>query len=346
MEEGSKSRVFSPHLSNTLQITGPNSEGTSVYSPKENLIIACPKAAKTVHFYDTTNPETMSLKRMLKLDSPAVQMSHCPRTDSYLFGCSNGEIYYYDATLNEPEKLLSSRKILICIQAIAFINSSYFAFSASCRDPVFENQKKYQYIWDRKTGNRFRFSSKKLRVKSLETLSNGRVLLASLRHGQVVLYRTNFLPDVKIICSVRIQTSLGLAMKEAGVIKKIVVKNKEFIITSYPGEKTMKIWHLNKGRMKLLKVIQVGEDVSQMIYLENEKMIAVSFKKSMGFFSLWTGELRKILSLNDMEEVGDIFLMNEKGCVGVVDSQKNIIQKVVLLDSCEGEDRSKNEGEK
>jgi len=104
---------------------------------------------------------------------------------------------------------------------------------------------------------------------------------------------------------------------------------KEYIITG-GNDNAIRIWHFIKGKMRLLKVIHIEEDVSCMVYLEEYKMIATTHHKEyIKFFSLPSGRLDTTLTL-DMTKSRNIFLMGDKNTLGVADLGKNIIKMVQL----------------
>jgi len=87
---------------------------------------------------------------------------------------------------------------------------------------------------------------------------------------------------------------------------------------------------MSKGRIRLVKVKRMKEEVASMVYLENYKMIAVSCgARYVKFYNVLSGKLEMRLDVG-MPKAGTLFLIKEKNCLGVADSEENIIKIIQL----------------
>ncbi len=92
----------------------------------------------------------------------------------------------------------------------------------------------------------------------------------------------------------------------------------------------MKIWHLVKGRMRLLKVFRDSYGIHSVVYLESYKMIAIaSNTNSVKFFSFPCMKLEKTV---DLSQNGShfLFLMKDKNMVGVTSQNEKLIEFIQL----------------
>ncbi len=120
--------------------------------------------------------------------------------------------------------------------------------------------------------------------------------------------------------------------------EKAVINGKELIITRGNDGK-MKVWHFVKGRMRLLRVIQIGEYVEgPCIYLDNYKMICTTKgKESLKFFSLISGELKNTFELKSPKALSVVFL-KDKNAIGVADWTRKVLDIIQLHPKQEKED--------
>jgi len=244
-------------------------------------------------------------------------MSFWPESDTYLLGCAYGDIYSYDASNNNLKRVQKHGESFVL--AIAFINSTYYAFS-SCKSgqlhlASLENEGVAPLV----------FPSQESDSWYLHSIPKKNLLFSGLANGSIILYRTNQLPKLPIISTIQAH-KIG---KYVTTIQNITINKKEYIVTG-GNDHAIRIWHIIKGKMRLLKVIQIEEDISCMVYLENYKMIATTHHREyIKFFSIPSGKLTTTLRL-DMTKSRNIFLMNDKNTLGVADLGKNIIKMVQL----------------
>jgi len=109
----------------------------------------------------------------------------------------------------------------------------------------------------------------------------------------------------------------------------IVLNGNECLITG-GNDQTIKVWSFYKGKLRLLKTIPLNENVSNIIYLENYKMIVTTHHKNyVKFFRIPSGMIQTTLEL-DVVKARSIFLLKDKNLLGVADLVKNCINIVQL----------------
>ena len=302
--------LFSPFVVNTLKVQGDVGflYHSACYNPKYNLIIACPSNT-TMQFYDANTFEPCEKRGVRKLDSVS-QMSFHPENDTYLLGCMSGPIYKYNVSKNELETL---GKLDGTIFEITFLDSTFYAFS------LLESEK--LYVGNLNNGFVLKFDLNSTPSFGLHHLSKEKLLFTGLSNSYVKAFRTNKLPHLKAICSVRTKGwTLG--------IQSFNVNGKEYVVAA--GEdQTVRIWHLVKGRVRLLKVIHNKSEFCSLICLENYKMIATSCKdNSLRFWRFPSMKLEKVVSLS--EGAFHLFLVKEKNMIGVTNENESKIEFVQL----------------
>jgi len=147
----------------------------------------------------------------------------------------------------------------------------------------------------------FRVGLRSPTSSGLHYLRERNLLFSDLSNGSVMIYRTNKLPHLEVICLVQ-------AGKSLLDIQSIVLNEKEYVVTLV-GDYTVRIWHLVKGRMRLLKVIRMGDAPRSLVYLENYKMIAIGCQSNyVKFFRFPWMRLERTVYLS---ECGAHFLFFE-----------------------------------
>jgi len=170
----------------------------------------------------------------------------------------------------------------------------------------------------------------------LQRLAQGNLLFSGLGDGSVVIYRTDKLPRMPIFCSFRAHRGKMFMVAP----QRIVINKKEYIVTA-SQDWTVKIWHLLKGRMRLLRVIYCEESNLSMVYLENYKMIALaSGSDSVKFFRLFSWKLEGTVSLSK-DNTRSLFLMKEKNMIGTTSFAHSSIE-LIQLAGVKGDEEKKN----
>lgn len=112
-------------------------------------------------------------------------------------------------------------------------------------------------------------------------------------------------------------------------MKSAMVGHKEYIIThKFDGQ--IKIWHLVKGKMKLLRAIILKRYIFGLAYLEDQKIIAIVCKNKsyfVKFLSLITGKLVSMLDLG-MKDAQNLVVMTDKNALGVVNKNEGLMKIV------------------
>ena len=315
---------FAPSVINTLQITGKNSfsGGEIWYNEKHNLIIVQP-FYMPLYIYDAS-----TLLPLEGWETPQIDVfafSFCSETDTFLFACGDGDLYSYDfsqKTLKKVQKLEEE----FLLAAVTFIDAVYYVFS-TYSGKLFVGNLEDGSINDTNFG--------KSSTWNLEKFENRNVLFSALDKGKLIIYRTNRLPKLPVVCSVQAHDN---GINQWINMEKAVINGKEFIITRGHDGK-MKVWHFVKGRMRLLRVIQIGEYVEgPCIYLDNYKMICTTKgKESLKFFSLISGELKNTFELKSPKALSVVFL-KDKNAIGVADWTRKVLDIIQLHPKQEKED--------
>lgn len=148
-------------------------------------------------------------------------------------------------------------------------------------------------------------------------------MFSSLWDYSLAIYRTNQLPRLPILYSTRGHKDRCIEIHHAKVHKK------GYFVTN-GADRTIRIWHITKGKVRLLKVIRLKERVYSMAYLENYRLLAVvQSSKEVKFLSLLSGKIEKTLDLN-LTSCVNVFFMKDKNAIGVVSSAENAIRIVQL----------------
>jgi len=320
MESSSKKNTrshFSPFSQNTLRVQGNSgfSTGANFYSEKYNMIIACPMN-NTIQFYNASTLLPAERRKTLQLDSSVLQVSYCAETNIYLFACTLGNIYAFCLSNNaliKVQKYHQERSVI----AVLFLKSTYYAFAiiSSCQLSV----------GNLKNKDLLSFDSRRRDITCFSKSEKGTLLFSGVANGSMRAYRTDQFPKLPNVCSEQV-----LGLREVFTkIENVMVNGNVFIIASGTDGK-IRIWNLVKGKMKLLKIIEIGEIVYVFAYLEKYKMIVTSHQKEyIKFWNLFSGKLEWTYN-SELLKIKGIFLMNDKDAIGVADSQTNKIEIVQL----------------
>ena len=226
--------LFSPFHAKTLKVQADKGflYESACYNPKYNMIIACPDN-NSIQFYDGTTFKPYEKRSFLMINSVS-QMSFHPESDTCLLGGMSGFIYKYDVSKSELETVTQSDGTML---GITFLNSTLYAFS------LLESAK--LYVRDL-NNNRIALTFDLNCTPSfgLYHLDKRNLLFSGLSNGSVKAFRTNKLPDLKAICSAKTE---GWTL----AIQSFNINGKEYVVAANENNK-IKIWHLLKGKMKLL----------------------------------------------------------------------------------------------
>jgi len=311
----SEERPFAPFVANTLKFEGKgNFVGQSVaYVEKHNLIIGCPNESSLQAFDATTLLPRKEIKTE-KLDDALVRMSFFPEAETLVLGCLDGQIYAYNLSNMNLRKIQKGRRKEIV--AMTFLNSGYYAFSQYESFELLVGNLHNEDVLAFNLNGKDSFGLYNFPKRSL--------LFSTLQDSSIVIYRTDRLPKFPILYLNRDYKS-----QDWTKVLSLTIKGKDFIVTAGYDEK-IQIWHLTKGKMKKLKGFSVQEGVVGMVYLENYKMLAVTFTgSSLKFFRFPSGKLESTLGLG-MKYCQNIFLMKDKNALGVAGSNKNIVKIIQL----------------
>jgi len=314
---------FSPHLTETLEITTDQpgnvkivGNATGFYSQKHNMIIVCPTSG-TVQFHDATTLLPHDSRETLKIEETVTKISYWSETDVYLLGCQEGAIFAYNASDQTLKRLQNAEDQVVF--SVTFINSQYYAFSSfgSQQIQIGNLQQQHGFL---------EVDSRKSDPICLENLPKENVLFAGLLNGSVIMYGTSQIPKLPILYSIKPQQ-----MERRFVIKieGARINNREFLI-AYGSDGKIRVWNLMKGRMKLVRMINIGQNIQSGVYLENYKMLAITCQNSVSikFVSLVTGRLENTFDLEMQAE--KIFMMKDKNTLGVADLSKDRIRMAKL----------------
>ena len=319
---------------NVFRVKGEDAgfySGANFYSEKHGMIIACP-SDNTVQFYNPTTLLPLQGRKTLQLDGSVLQISHCPETDMILLTCQGGNIYSYDLSKhllikeqesNERPRPRETANYLFhdppsnASSQIAFLNSAYYAFSSAQSDQISIGK------FDDVLTTRIEQESA---ITCLSKSEKGRFLLSGLADGSVRVHRTDQLPHLPIVCSAKDWKGAGDIVK----VEEVVSKGKEYVIAA-ESNGTIRVWVLERGKMRLVRVIKTGDKIYWFVYLEKHQMIVTTHgKECIKFWSFASGKL-KYTYYSDMIKSRDVFLMNGKNAVGIADYRSNMIEVVPLL---------------
>ena len=305
--------LFSPFVAHSLKVQGRSGflNESACYNPKYNLIIACP-GNSTVQFYDATTFEPCKTRGFLKLKGSVMQISFQPEIDTYLLGCASGLIYQYNVSKNELKELKRLKKEVL---EITFLDSTFYALSLDESDKL--------YVGNVNDGTVVKFDLRCDASYGLHHLSKRKLLFSGLQNGFVRIYRTNSLPHLKAIGSIKTK---GWTM----FVQSFHVNGKEYLITANDSSR-VKIWHLVKGQMRLLKVLQNEEgEFCSLVYLENYKMLATSCQDhAIKFWRFPSMKLEKTIELGE-GRVQSLFLIKERNMIGVTNGDERRIDFIQL----------------
>jgi len=290
-----------------LKVTG--TEVWNFYLQKHNLIISC-SANGIVEFYDAATLLRRKESEPLQLDSLVIAISNAHRDEMIFLGCELGDVHIYNLV---SKKAMKMKKKGVCFVAGGiFLNSSYYAFT--------ELEAAKLSIFDLFNRNMINVYSKNKDAISFCELESQKLLITGLEDGCLAVYKTNQLPKMPMINSVQgYQTELGVILTES-----IAVKKREYLVKNENDK--IKILNVNKGRIRLVKVIQTGDVIFGMVCLERYKVIGtIHDTNEVKFWSLMSGKLRMRLKLKN-DRAQQMFLMKDKNIIGVVDLSRNEIE--------------------
>jgi len=308
--------LFAPFVINTWE--GKSNGGfcynITSFNEKNNMIITCP-SHNSIQFYDATTLSHFEEMETEPLDSSVRDMTFCPETETYLFRTLDGNIYAYDL----PNKTLKNvqKNVNPFVPKVVFIHSGTYAFSVDSN---------LLCIGNLRNENCVTFTSGKNRrfICSLESLTKRKLLLVGLDCGSVILYRTDRLPKLPVLGLIR-----GCEKSAALEVKSLIINGKEYILAAGCDNK-IRIWHIIKGRMRLLKAIQMKETVSSMVYLEDYKMLAMAHNMNyLRFLQLPCGKLEARVDV-ELESCTNVFLLKGKNALEVASMAGDIINIVQL----------------
>jgi len=291
--------LLSPFLVNTLE--SPDFVFAS-YCPRHNMILGC-FFNNTIKFYDASTLLPLEGRKTVQLDGYVTCMFYDDETDTFLIGCGSGSIHTYNASSEELKKL---RKYDY-VQVATFLGSRFYALGYSKSRGLALGSLDNDDFSIVSLG-----STRNSDCMTLKELPHKNLLLSSFENGFVRVYRTDKLPYLQNLCSLKACPTTGEWIAATEVIN---VNGKELIVTS--GRNcTMKIWRLIKGKLKLLKIIHTLGRIHQLVYLENYKMIAALYDRSnkIGFWKLFSGKLERTLVCSKSEEIWS--LMKDKNVIG------------------------------
>jgi len=273
------------------------------------MVIACP--GYTVQFYDATTFKPCKKREALKLQAAVMRISFQPETDTYLLGCRSGPIYKYNISKNELKML---ERMDDTVLGITFLDSGFYALS------LLDSKKLYIRNLDDET--MLEFDLRRYASYGLHYLSKRKLLFAGLENGFVRVYRINKLPHLKVICSVRTK---GWTL----ALQSFTVNGKEYVVT-ISEDQTVRIWHLLKGKMRLLKVLYNGRGFRSLVYLENYKMIAIAYEPSeISFFRFPSMKLERKVELKK-DGLNHLFVMKDKNMIGATNDSEGFIDFIQL----------------
>jgi len=285
--------------------------GSVFYNQQHNMIIACP-SNQTIQFYDATTLKPLKERQILKLNGDVMSLSFQPETETYLIGCTSGSIYQYNASKDELKLLKAYDSPIL---RVTFLSSSFYAFSMLHSKNLHVgslDDDKITLTYDLRNSDSF----------CLYHLARKALLFSGQSNGSVRISRTNKLPEMKVAYSAR---TGGWVL----TIQSINVNGKEYVVTS-GRDQNVKIWHLVKGQMRLVRVIPNEGMAFSVVYLENYKMIAVTERsRYMIFFSFVTGKLVRSVDLGSRDE-HRMFLMKDKNTIGVTSKNGSFIELLKL----------------
>jgi len=290
------------------------------------MIIACPLDGP-MQFYDADTLSPLKERNPQELDGSVMQMSFHPETDTYIMGTPQGYIYTYNASNNELKKL---KRCDSQVPAATFVSSISYVYS--------EIQSKRIFLGTLGSENVVSSGPQENDIFFLQHLPKQNLLAAGSADGFLTIYRTDKCSRLPVFGSVRAH----LPRMFMTTVQKIVLNRKEYVVTA-SQDKTVKIWHLVKGRVRLIKVIQCEEMSSSLVYLENYKMIAItSGTESIQFLKLPSGKLENVaVSALSEDMTHSLFFMKEKNMIGVTTLDSNKVELIQLGGSLQG-DKKKN----
>ena len=268
----------------------------------------------SVQFFDATTLLPLEGREAQKVDSAVRHIAFEPETETFLLSCESGSIYSYGIS-NKILKIVQEETNSLFIHA-EFIDSKRCVFPGHLDEVSIGNLE---------DGSRIRLETKERSLYSMKNLKKKNLLLASSVGGSLRIYRTDCLPK-----KLPMLYSVGRDEYMAAVeIHNLIINGKEYIVT--PGcDCKIRIWHMMKGKLRLLRVISMKEEVFCTVYLENYKMLAVTHRRDfISFFSLPSGQLVRTLDLK-LRDCQGIFLMEDKNAIGVGSYTESTIKIIQL----------------
>ena len=290
--------LFSPSLTKSLKCS---CHGFVCYNQRNNLLIV--SAENIIEIYDAT---TLAKIKFHELDDWAEHVSYCEELDTYIIGCDSGMIYSYNASSDELKLLQKYEQDVFTVESVS---SGFYAFvlagSKKLHIGNLENENVVNLDWSNRDPKRFHH------------LVKSSLLLLSFDYGFVKIFKADKLPHLKGLCTVQAHRN-----KIIYELQSFCLNGKEYVITSSDDE-TLKIWHFIKGRIRLLRVVQThGRIAHSIVYLENCKMVAVSYETNyIDFFKMPSWRLERTFYLDKYTERHGLFLMKDRNSLGVVGNQ-------------------------
>jgi len=257
------------------------------YDEKSNLIICC-LSNGIVYFYDaTTLKQSRSPLRLAKLASvngkAAYTMAFSPEADTVLFVSNDRCSYKY----NLSQHILNDTPLASDdIERIALIHSNWFGYVKE--DFGYRNDEDVGFsIMNLKKIGEDRFYTTKHYPSDLCNIERQRVCVWSYFHEYLSVHRTDQLPKLPVLCSRKVEIAHLFGRK----VQSIALNKKEYIMT-YHG-KLIEILQMNKGKLNLVKVIQIEKIIDCILFLEECKAIVVACGCELQFIGVLSGKLLK-----------------------------------------------------
>jgi len=301
---------FAPLVVKTFQLPEKSYDGPNIYIEKYDMIISCP-ARHAIKFYNATTLLPFKERKSPELYSSIVRIAHLPDTEICLLACFSGNMFLYDLSTNLSNMVLTNGGLQI--SAMEFMDSKNYVFLAR-ESAFFRATLSSLYLGKFFYGSRTSFPLKNKDPCSLHLLPKPKILLIGLSNSSIISVRINQIdrcPKMEVLDTK--QSRFGV---RSTTIKSAVINGKEYVITG-GYDHMMRIWHFIKGKLRLLKAINTDDIVSNIVYLEKYKMVAVTCRTSdVRFFKLPLGKLVAKVVLGDQQYEG-MFLMKEKNTLGV-----------------------------
>jgi len=283
--------LLSPFVARSLTCSD---YGSFCYNQRHNLIVDA--SEQSIEFYDAT---TLKKIKTQDLEDWVACISYCDQIDTYIIACDSGFFYSYNASKDELKEL---QKCEGNVPRIEVLDSKFYAFLLIGSKRI--------YIGNLENKNVISFGWNNLKPNGLLHMAKYSLLLSSFDNGSVKIFNTNKLPHLQVLLSVQTHQN-----KMIHALQSFCLNGKEYVITS-GKDMTLRIWHLVKGRMRLLKVVRTdGKTADSVVYLENYNMVAASYEENrIDFFKLPTWRLEKTFCCEF--DAKELFMMKDKDMIG------------------------------